>query len=110
MRKNKITQIREKIHCVVREIAYNMPIETVTIEADITPYAIIFVDIKANDASGYTKVEILNVEIYKDTYRRECTLPNIAEEAARELDKAAEFYNRDAHYHYVYREENKLNL
>lgn len=105
MNKNKITQIRENIHCVIREIAYNMPIETVTIEVNITPDAIIFVDIKANDAGGYTKVEISNVEIYKDTYKRECTLPNIAEKAARELDKAAGFYNRDAYYHYVYREE-----
>lgn len=87
MKPHPITATRQLIHNAVRGILYELIPETYTIELQITPDAMLYVDVSAEEyPDGTTGIEITGVDIYKDSLRRECTLPNIAEAVGRELD------------------------
>jgi len=92
---NRITHTKELIRQTIRKVGYDLVAETTTLETDITPDATLFVDITATGQGIFTEIEITGIDLLKDTYRRSCSLPNIAEHIACELDKIAKKWNRD---------------
>lgn len=91
---NTITATRQQICAAVQRVRREFIPESLTIETDIAQYVVLCVEIlPLASPDGYAEIELVSVDVFKNTLRRACCLPNIAEAIGRKLDKAVERFN-----------------
>ncbi|MEG1838953.1 MAG: hypothetical protein RR220_06660 [Bacteroidaceae bacterium] len=90
---NRITIARNAINKAIVELQAALDFGAGELEVELGDNTMVYVKLNTYQCDNCNEMEITQVEVMKDTERRECNMPNIALFIAESLDKTAKDMN-----------------